>query len=199
MRPSPRHEGATARRSAPDSRAGFRGEADRRRSPRSQRGPRGGRVDRAQRSGASLNTATRGKPLRLEPRTCEDAWATGAPAPQRPHADTAGAKAPRRLRRARIEPGVKDPTPKRSEAERGVGSEPATGAETASASDVTWLIYTHIFHYPHNTSAPRVSSPPDSVRGRRPGGASVCGRARARMMANSGAHCKSKTVILFTE
>ena len=132
----------------------------------------------------------------------EPARTRGRPAPQRRsalHADTAGAKAPRRLRRARIGPGFKDPTPKRSEAERGVGSEPATGAETASATDVTWLIYTHIYSYPHTTSAPRVSSPPDSVRGRRPGGASVCGRAGARMMANSGAHCKRKTVRLFTE
>lgn len=114
------------------------------RRSRSQRGPRGGRVDRAQRSGASLDTATRGKPLRLEPRTCEDAWATGAPAPQRPHADTAGAKAPRRLRRPRFEPGFKDPTPKRSEAERGVGSGPATGAEPASATE--WL-GSHIYIY----------------------------------------------------
>jgi hypothetical protein len=158
--------------------------ADCRRSLRSPRGPRGGRVDRAQRSGASLNTATRGKPLRLEPRTCEDAWATGAPAPQRPsRGHRRGEGSPALATggaRPALEPGFKDPTPKRSAAERGVGSEPATGAETGSATDVTWLIYTHIFHYPHNTSAPRVSSPPDSVRGRRPGGASVCGRARGR-------------------
>ena len=171
---------------------------DRRRSPRSQRGPRGGRVDRAQRSGASLNTATRGKPLRLEPRTCEDAWATGAPAPQRPsrgHRRGEGSPAPAT---GTDRTGGSKPRP-RSAAKRSEGSEPATGAETASASDVTWLIYTHIFHYPHNTSAPRVSSPPDSVRGRRPGGASVCGRARARMVANSGTYCKRKTVMLFTE
>lgn len=146
---------------------------DRRRSPRSQRGPRGGRVDRAQRSGASLNTATRGKPLRLEPRTCEDAWATGAPAPQRPHADTAGAKAPRRLRRARLGPGFKDPTPKRSEAERGVGSEPATGTETASATE--WP-RSHIYIY-STTHTRSVLAPLTPSGGK---DASVWARAGAR-------------------
>ena len=193
MRASPRNEGAR--------RCGHG--ADRHRSSRSPRGPRGGRVDRAQRSGASLNTATRGKPLRLGPRTPEAAWATGAPAPQRPSRGHRAGEGPPALAtggaRPAFEPGFKDPTPKRSAAERGVGSESATGAETASASDVTWLIYTHIFHYPHNTSAPSVSSPPDSVRGRRHGGASVCGRARARRLAISGARCKRKSVKLFTE
>lgn len=148
--------------------------ADRRRSPRSLRGPRGGRVDRAQRSGASLNTATRGKPLRLEPRTCEDAWATGAPAPQRPHADTAGAKAPRRLRRAQVGPGFKDPSPKWSEAERGLGSEPATGAAPASATE--WL-RSHIYIY-STTHTQERPCPPDSVRGQ--GRECVWARAGAR-------------------
>lgn len=118
----------------------------------------------------------------------EPARTRGRPAPQRRsalHADTAGAKAPRRLRRARIGPGFEDPTPKRSEAERGVGSEPATGAGTASATDVTWLIYTHIYSIPTQHERPRVSSPPDYVRGRRPGGASVCGRAGARAFDRS--------------
>ena len=125
----------------------------------------------------------------------EPARTRGRPAPQRRsahHADTAGAKAPRRLRRPRFEPGFKDPTPKRSEAERGVGSEPATGAATASATDVIWLIYTHIFHYPHNTSV----LPPDYVRGR----TRVCVGARTRAcFTDSEWNCKRKTVRLFTE
>lgn len=193
MQASPRNVGAR--------RCGYG--TDRRRSSRSLRGPRGGRVDRAQRSGASLNTATRGKPLRLEPRTCEDAWATGAPAPQRPsRGHRRGEGSPALATggaRPAFEPGFNDRPPKRSAAERGGRSEPATGAETDSALGVTWLIYTHIFHYPHNTSAPRVSSPPDSVRGRRPGGASVCGRARAHVIALSGADCNRQMMGLFTE
>ena len=166
---------------SPERRCGERGArvsdrrpigADCRRSSRSLRGPRGGRVDRAQRSGASLNTATRGKPLRLEPRTCEDAWATGAPAPQRPHADTAGAKAPRRLRRARVGPGFKDPSPKWSEAERGLGSEPATGAAPASATE--WP-GSHIYIY-STTHTRSVLSPLTSSGGQ---DASVWARAGA--------------------
>lgn len=197
-RAPPRHEGASAGRAR--ARRVGRG-AGRRQGSRSPRGPRGGRVDRAQRSGASLNTATRGKPLRLEPRTCEDAWATGAPAPQRPsRGHRRGEGSPALATggaRPWLGPGFNDRPPKRSAARRGGRSEPATGAETAS--DVTWLIYTHIFHYPHNTSAPRVSSPPDSVRGRRHGGASVCGRARARTISISGPRCKLKIVGLLTE
>ena len=156
--------------------------AGRRQGSRSPRGPRGGRVDRAQRSGASLNTATRGKPLRLEPRTCEDAWATGAPAPQRPsrghrRGDGSPALATGGAR-PWLGPGFNDRPPKRSAARRGGRSEPATGAETASASDVTWLIYTHIFHYPHNTSAP-ASPPPLTPSGGGDAGARVCVGARA--------------------
>ena len=132
----------------------------------------------------------------------EPARTRGRPAPQRRsalHADTAGAKAPRRLRRPWFEPGFKDPTPKRSEAERGVGSEPATGAATASATDVTWLIYTHIFHYPHSTSAPG-SPPPLTESGGGDPGARVCVGARARArLTDSGKYCKRKTVRLFTE
>ena len=140
---------------------------------RSQRGPRGGRDDRAQRSGASLGAATRGKPLRLEPRTCEDAWATGAPAPQRPHADTAGARAPRRLRRSRFEPGFKDPSPKGSEADRGLGSGPATGAEPESATE--WP-RSHIYIYIPITHTSVL--PPLTPSGGKD--ASVCVRAGAR-------------------
>lgn len=199
MRPSPRHEGA----SRPRDRGGAAWDEaprdGRHRRPRSLRGPRGGRVDRAQRSGASLNTATRGKPLRRGAENLRGPAGDRRPSAAAPFAGTPQGRASQALATARVGSGFKDPTPKRSEAERGVGSEPATGAETDSALGVTWLIYTHIFHYPHNTSAPRVSSPPDSVRGRRPGGASVCGRAGARMMANSEAHCKRKTVTLFTE
>ena len=155
------------------------GGADRRRSLRSQRGPRGGRVDRAQRSGASLNTATRGKPLRLGPRTCEDAWATGAPAPQRPsRGHRRGEGSPALLRRPWFEPGFEDPTPKRSEAERGVGSEPATGAETESATE--WP-RSHIYIYSTTHTHERPSP------GLRPGkDASVCGRAGARVFYRFG-------------
>lgn len=126
----------------------------------------------------------------------EPARTRGRPAPQRRsalHADTAGAKAPRRLRRPRFGPRFKDPTPKRSEAERGVGSEPATGAETGSATEVAQVTYIHIFHYPHTRSVlvPLTSSGDKD--------ASVCGRARARGVSNPGARCNSKTVRLFTE
>lgn len=196
MRPSPRHEGVGVRVRARVRRPRRRIDV----GASGRREARGAGV-LTERSAAE-RASTRRPEESLSAWSQEPARTRGRPAPQRRsalHADTAGAKAPRRLRRPWFEPGFKDPTPKRSAAERGVGSEPATGAETASATDVTWLIYTHIFHYPHNTSAPRVSSPPDSVRGRRPGGASVCGRARARMMANSGANCKRKTVTLFTE
>ena len=165
-----------------DCTRGARG-AGRRRGPGSPRGPRGGRVDRAQRSGASLDTATRGKPLRLEPRTCEDAWAIGAPAPQRPsrgHRRGEGSPAPATGgARPAFGLGFNDRPPKRSAAERGGRSEPATGAETDSALGVTWLIYTHIFHYPHNTSAPRVSSPL-TPSGGGDTGARVCVGARGR-------------------
>lgn len=112
----------------------------------------------------------------------EPARTRGRPAPQRRsalHADTAGAVAPRRLRRARLEPGFKDPSPKGSEADRGLGSEPATGSEPASATE--WPrshIYTYIFQ-----SHTRASFPPDSVRGK---DASVCARAGARGIKSWG-------------
>lgn len=125
----------------------------------------------------------------------EPARTRGRPAPQRRsalHADTAGAKAPRRLRRPKFEPGFKDPSPKGSEADRGLGSEPATGAESASATEVAQVTYIHIFHYPH-TKRP---CPPDFVRGQ--GRECVGARARAGV-SNFWAGCKRKTVALFTE
>ena len=197
MRPSPRHEGAAA--GHPDSGTKV-DRADRRRGPRSLRGPRGGRVDRAQRSGASLNTATRGKPLRLGPRTPEDPWATGAPAPQRPSRGHRAGEGPQALATGTNRTGVQRPDPEaqRSGARGRVGTGNGCGNGIGIGCDLAH-IYTYIYSYPHNTSAPRVSSPPDSVRGRRPGGASVCGRAGARMMANSGTYCKRKTMMLFTE
>lgn len=200
MRPSPRHEGAAAGRQRLGSGTGRDASgASRRRSPRSQRGPRGGRVDRAQRSGASLNTATRGKPLRLEPRTCEDAWATGAPAPQRPsrgHRRGEGSPAPAT---DQVRTGVQRPDPEaqRSGARGRVGTGNGIGNGIGNGCDLAH-IYTYI-PLPTQHERPRVSSPPDSVRGRRPGGASVCGRARARGISNLGAQCNSKTVMLFTE
>lgn len=125
----------------------------------------------------------------------EPARTRGRPAPQRRsalHADTAGAKAPRRLRRPWFEPGFKDQPPKWSEAERGGWSGPATGADTASGTE--WP-RSHIYIY-STTHTTRASFPPDFVRGK---DASVCGRARARVISNSGARCKRKTVGLFTE
>lgn len=99
----------------------------------------------------------------------------GRPAPQRRSAlrgDTGRVKVPRRLRRAWFEPGFKDPTPKRSGAERGVGSEPATGAETGSATECP---RSHIYIYSNHTHerpCPLTSSGDKD--------ASVCACARAR-------------------
>ena len=123
----------------------------------------------------------------------EPARTRGRPAPQRRsahHADTAGAKAPRRLRRAGFEPGFKDPSPKGSEADRGLGSGPATGAEPASATE--WP-RSHIYIYIPITHTSVL--PPDSVRGR----TRVCVRVRARGIALSERHCKRKPERLFTE
>lgn len=99
----------------------------------------------------------------------------GRPAPQRRSAlrgDTGRVKVPRRLRRARLEPGFKDPSPKGSEADRGLGSEPATGAATGSATE--WP-RSHIYIYSNHTH--ERPSPPDSVRGE--GRECVCVRAGA--------------------
>ena len=85
----------------------------------------------------------------------------GRPAPQRRSAlrgDPGRVKVPRRLRRAWFEPGFKDPSPKWSEAERGLGSEPATGAETGSATEVAQVTYIHIFLYPHTSVLPPLTS-----------------------------------------
>lgn len=146
-----------------------------------------------ERSGAE-RASTRRPEESLSAWSQEPARTRGRPAPQRRsalHADTAGAKAPRRLRRARFGPGFKDPSPKGSEADRGLGSEPATGAEPASATE--WP-RSHIYIYSNHTH--ERPSPPDSVRGE--GRECVCARARA-CFTDSGAHCKRKTVALFTE
>ena len=164
MRPSLRHEGASSRPS-------WIGRPRRRRS---QRGPRGGRVDRAQRSGASLNTATRGKPLRLEPRTCEDPRATGAPAPQRPsrgHRRGEGSPAPAT---AMVRTGVQRPDPEaqRSGARGRVGTGNGCGNGIGNGRG-SGHIYTYIPLPTHEASFP-----PDSVRGK---DASVWARACARV------------------
>lgn len=186
MRASPRHEGAAARN--PDSGT----EVDRRRSSRSLRGPRGGRVDRAQRSGASLDTATRGKPLRLEPRTCEDAWATGAPAPQRPARGHRRGEGSPALATGTTRTGVQRPDPEaqRSGARGRVGTGNGCGNGIGNGSG-SGHIYTYI---PLPTQHERPSP------GLRPGkDASVCGRARARAVSKSRERCKRKLVMLFTE
>lgn len=146
--------------------------ADRRRSPRSQRGPRGGRVDRAQRSGASLNTATRGKPLRLGPRTPEDPRATGAPAPQRPSRGHRAGEGPPAPATAKVRTGVQRPEPEgeRSGPRARVGT--GNGCGNGIGNGVAQVTYIHIFQ-----SHTRASFPPDSVRGK---DASVCACARAR-------------------
>ena len=141
---------------------------------RSQRGPRGGRVDRAQRSGASLNTATRGKPLRLEPRTCEDAWATGAPAPQRPsrgHRRGEGSPAPAT---GLLRTGVQRPEPEgeRSGPRARVGT--GTGCGTGIGNGVAQVTYIHIYIPITHTSV----LPPLTPSGGKD--ASVCVRAGAR-------------------
>ena len=100
----------------------------------------------------------------------------GRPAPQRRSAlrgDTGRVKVPRRLRRAWFEPGFKDPTPKRSAAERGVGSEPATGAEPESATECPG---SHIYIYIPITHTSVL--PPLTPSGGKD--ASVCARAGAR-------------------
>lgn len=125
----------------------------------------------------------------------EPARTRGRPAPQRRsalHADTAGAKAPRRSRRSRFGPGFKDPSPKGSEADRGLGSGPASATGAASATE--WL-RSHIYIY-STTHTRSVLSPPDFVRGT--GRECVGARAPARM-PDSGAKCKRKPVTLFTE
>lgn len=100
----------------------------------------------------------------------------GRPAPQRRGAlrgDTGRVKVPRRLRRPRFEPGFKDPSPKGSEADRGLGSEPATGAEPASATE--WP-RSHIYIYIPITHTSVL--PPLTPSGGKD--ASVCARAGAR-------------------
>lgn len=71
-----------------------------------------------------------------------------------------------------FEPGFKDPSPTGSEADRGLGSGPATGAETESATE--WP-GSHIYIYSNHTH--ERPSPPDSVRGE--GRECVCVRAGA--------------------
>ena len=131
----------------------------------------------------------------------EPARTRGRPAPQRRsalHADTAGAKAPRRWRRA--EPGQPldrgSKTRPRSGARGRVGTGNGCGNGLGTRCDMAH-IYTYI-PLPTQHERPRVSSPL-TPSGEETGGASVCGRARARVVALSGAHCKCKTVTLFTE
>lgn len=103
----------------------------------------------------------------------------GRPAPRRRSAlrgDTGRVKVPRRLRRARLGPGFKDPSPKGSEADRGLGSEPATSAETESAPDTEWP-RSHIYIY-STTHTHRSVLPPLTPSGGKD--ASVCVGARAR-------------------
>lgn len=113
----------------------------------------------------------------------------GRPAPQRRGAlrgDTGRVKVPRRLRRPRFEPGFKDPSPKGSAADRGLGSGPATGAEPASATE--WP-RSHIYIYIPITHTSVL--PPLTPSGGKD--ASVCARAgardsnfRGRMQAQTG-------------
>ena len=119
----------------------------------------------------------------------------GRPAPQRRSAlrgDTGRVKVPRRLRRSRFEPGFKDPSPTGSEADLGLGSEPATGAEPESATE--WP-RSHIYIYIPITHTSVL--PPLTPSGGKD--ASVCACAPARMVALSWGECKRKPVALFTE
>lgn len=157
MRPSLRHEGAAERHPGA---AAERIAVGRHLSSRSQRGPRGGRVDRAQRSGASLDTATRGKPLRLEPRTCEDAWATGAPAPQRPSRGHRRGEGSPALATAQVRTGVQRPDPEaeRSEARGRVGTGHGCGHGIGIGCDLAH-IYTYIpLPTQHERPSPLTSS-----------------------------------------
>lgn len=119
----------------------------------------------------------------------------GRPAPQRRsarHADTGRVKVPRRWRRA--EPGrpsnrgsMTDP---RSGARGSVGTGNGYGNGIGNGCDLAH-IYTYI-PLPTQHERPSCLLPPDSVRGRRHGGASVCGRARARTISISGPVASSK-------
>ena len=99
----------------------------------------------------------------------------GRSAPQRRSAlrgDTGRVKVPRRLRRARFGPGSKDPTPKRSAAERGVGT--GNGCGNGIGNGVAQVTYIHIFHYPHTQERPSPLTPSGGKD------ASVCVGARGR-------------------
>ena len=100
---------------------------------------------------------------------------------------------------ASLRTGVQRPDPEaeRSGARGRVGTGNGCGNGIGNGCDLAH-IYTYI-PLPTQHERPLVSSPPDSVRGRRPGGASVCGRARPRVIALSGAHRNSQLVELFTE
>lgn len=171
MRPLPRHEGAAARLSGRRP-----GSATRRIAvgASGRREARGAGV-LTERSGAE-RASTRRPEESLSAWDRERPRTRGRPAPQRRSAlrgDTGRVKVPRRLRRARFEPGFKDPSPKWSEAERGLGSGPATGAETGSATEVAQVTYIHIYSN-HTHERP---SPPDSVRGEGRECVCACGRA----------------------
>lgn len=180
MRPSPRHEGASELHDRGPAARGGAPRNDRHRSPKSLRGPRGGRVDRAQRSGASLNTATRGKPLRLEPRTCEDPRATGAPAPQRPSRGHRRGEGSPALAAGTIRTGVQRPDP---EAQRsGAGGRVGTGNGCGNGIGIGCDL-AHIYTYiplPTQHERPR-SPPPLTPSGGGDPGARVCVGARGRV------------------
>lgn len=188
MRPSPRHEGASAGRAARGGRiaSGASGASGRREA-------RGAGV-LTERSAAE-RASTRRPEESLSAWSQEPARTRGRPAPQRRsalHADTAGAKAPRRPATAQVRTGVQRPDPEaqRSGARGRVGTGNGCGTGIGNGCDLAH-IYTYI---PLPTQHERPSP------GLRPGkDASVCGRARARGVSNSGSCCKRKTVRLFTE
>lgn len=177
MRPFPRHEGARIGSDAPVDVG--------------RREARGAGAT-TERSGAERASARRPEESlsawdRERPRT------RGRPAPRRRSAlrgDTGRVRVPRRLRRAQFGPGFKDPSPKGSEADRGLGSGPATGAEPASATE--WP-GSHIYIYSNHTHERPSPLTPSGGRTR------VCVRVRARGVSNFEVRCKRKTVRLFTE
>lgn len=126
----------------------------RHRSLRSQRGPRGGRVDRAQRSGASLNTATRGKPLRRGAENLRGPAGDRRLSAAAPFAGTPQGRASQALATALLRTGVQGPDPeaKRSGARGRVGT--GNGCGNGTGNGVAWVTYIHIFHYPHTSVLP---------------------------------------------
>lgn len=95
------------------------------------------------------------------------------PAPQRPSRGHRAGEGPPAPATACFGPGFKDPSPTGSEADRGLGSEPATGADTDS--DTEWP-RSHIYIY--STTHTRSVLVPLTKSGDKD--ASVWARARAR-------------------